>query len=194
LAGKVGVGNRLLSAHAAAGAARELPRSFRGPPHDRSDLFERHGENVMQDERDPFCGSERLEDDEQREANRVTADRILCSGSTSSSSAPGSGNCTPAGSSRRLRDRRMSRHTRPTTVVNHPLRFSTPLVRVRLSRNQASWTASSASLSDPSMRYATALRRARSSSNRSANQSCSSIVASPRAAPVMVMTNEIRPV
>jgi hypothetical protein len=39
----------------------------------------------------------------------------------------GSGTCAPKGSSRRdLRERSMSRHTRATTVVIHPPRFSTP--------------------------------------------------------------------
>ncbi|CAM5397229.1 hypothetical protein STANM309S_00735 [Streptomyces tanashiensis] len=46
----------------------------------------------------------------------------------------------------------MSRQTRPTTVVSQPLRFSTPLTSLRLSLNQASWTASSASLTEPSIR------------------------------------------
>jgi hypothetical protein len=38
--------------------------------------------------------------------------------------------------------------TRATTVVSQPPRLSTSLVSVRLSRSYASWTASSASLSD----------------------------------------------
>jgi hypothetical protein len=46
----------------------------------------------------------------------------------------------------------MSRQIRPTTVVIQPPRLSTPLVSARLSRSQASCTASSASLSDPSIR------------------------------------------
>jgi hypothetical protein len=46
----------------------------------------------------------------------------------------------------------MSRHTRATTVVIQPPRFSTSPVPDRLRRSQASWTASSASLSEPSMR------------------------------------------
>jgi hypothetical protein len=50
----------------------------------------------------------------------------------------------------------MSRHTRATTVVSHALRFSTSLVFDRLSRSQVSCTASSASLSEPSIRNATA--------------------------------------
>ena len=65
----------------------------------------------------------------------------------------GSGRCTPRNSSRRmLRDRSMFRQTRATIVVNHPPRFSTSLAPARLTRSQASWTASSASVSEPSIR------------------------------------------
>ena len=46
----------------------------------------------------------------------------------------------------------MFRQTRATTVVSHPPRFSMPPVSERLSRSQASWTASSASLGEPSIR------------------------------------------
>ena len=53
---------------------------------------------------------------------------------------------------RTLRERSMFSETRATTVVSQPPRFSTSLVSVRLSRSQASWTASSASLSEPSIR------------------------------------------
>jgi hypothetical protein len=57
----------------------------------------------------------------------------------------GLGRCASRGSSRRdLRERNMSRHTRATTVVSHPPRFSMPLAVERLSRSQVSWTASSA--------------------------------------------------
>jgi len=41
--------------------------------------------------------------------------------------------------------------TRATTVVSHARRFSTSLVSDRLSRSQLSWTASSASLNEPSI-------------------------------------------
>jgi hypothetical protein len=65
----------------------------------------------------------------------------------------GSGTYGPNGSSRReARARSMSSETRATTVVSQPLRFSMPSGPVRLSRSHASWTASSASLSEPSMR------------------------------------------
>jgi hypothetical protein len=42
--------------------------------------------------------------------------------------------------------------TRATSIVNHPPRFSTLLVSLRLSRSHVSWSASSASVSDPSSR------------------------------------------
>ena len=62
----------------------------------------------------------------------------------------GSGTRTSSGCSRRvLRARSMFSATRATTVVSQPRRFSTSLVSARLSRSQASWTASSASLSEP---------------------------------------------
>ena len=65
----------------------------------------------------------------------------------------GSGTCTPSGSSRfDLRERSMSSDTRATTVVSHARMFSISLVSARLARSQASWTASSASLTEPSIR------------------------------------------
>ena len=39
-----------------------------------------------------------------------------------------------------------------TTVVSHPPRFSTSSASTRLRRSHSSWTASSASLSEPSIR------------------------------------------
>jgi hypothetical protein len=46
----------------------------------------------------------------------------------------------------------MFRHTRATTVVSHPPGFRTSLVSARLARSQASCSASSASLTEPSIR------------------------------------------
>src|SRR5204862_6428020 len=60
-------------------------------------------------------------------------------------------------------------------VVTPPPRFSTEPASTRFSRSHASWTASSASASDPSMRYATARRWVRCCSKRSASSSRSSI-------------------
>ena len=83
-----------------------------------------------------------------------SASSASCSGSVPSSrSTIGSGMCTSSGSSRRVRrERSMFRHTRATTVVSQPPRFSIASASARLSRSQASWTASSASLSEPSIR------------------------------------------
>jgi hypothetical protein len=46
----------------------------------------------------------------------------------------------------------MSNDTRATTVVSHARRFATSEVSARLNRSHASCTASSASLTDPSIR------------------------------------------
>src|SRR5439155_20236574 len=91
----------------------------------------------------------------------------------------GSGRSEPTKSSRRARRARsMSRQTRATTVVSQPRMFSTSLVSERLRRNHDSCTASSASLSEPSIRYATASKWARCSSNSPACQSPSLTVTS----------------
>ena len=83
-----------------------------------------------------------------------SASSASCSGSIPSSRLTiGSGMYVTSGSSRRdWRDRSMSRHTRATTVVSHPPRFSMPLASERVRWIQDSCTASSASLSEPSMR------------------------------------------
>jgi len=88
-------------------------------------------------------------------ASPTESDRSAsCSGSVpSAGSMMGSGTRTSNGCSRRvLRERSMFSDTRATTVVSHPPRFSISSVSERLSRSHASWTASSASLSEPSIR------------------------------------------
>lgn len=57
---------------------------------------------------------------------------------------------------------------RPTNVVNQPPIFSILPESGRLSRSQTSWTASSASLREPRIRYSSVVRRARLASNCSA--------------------------
>src|SRR5436190_7369795 len=74
----------------------------------------------------------------------------------------------------------MSRQTRATTVVSHPPTLSIPPPFARLSRSQDSCTASSASATEPSIRYATAVKRSRWRSNCSASQSLSLIGSHPR--------------
>ena len=83
-----------------------------------------------------------------------SATSAWCSGSAPSGRVTtGSGRRRSSGSSRRdARARSMSSDTRATTVVSQPPRLSTPVVPVRLSRSQASWTASSASAREPSIR------------------------------------------
>src|SRR4051812_40135400 len=73
----------------------------------------------------------------------------------------------------------MLRLTRATTVVSHARRFTTSSVAARLTRSHESCTASSASLADPSMRYATPRRCSRCFSNSSAIQSRSFVTAPP---------------
>jgi hypothetical protein len=83
-----------------------------------------------------------------------SARSVSCSGSVpSAESTIGSGMRTSIGSSRRVaRERSMFKETRATTVVSHAPRFSISSASERLSLSQASWTASSASLKEPSIR------------------------------------------
>ena len=62
---------------AATGTARELPRRRRGSADDRCDLVERHGEDVVQHEGDPFGGRQGVEDDEHREPDRIAQQGFL---------------------------------------------------------------------------------------------------------------------
>ena len=57
-------------------AARELPRRGRRATDDRRDLVERHREHVVQHEREPLGRRQRLEHDQQREADRVGEHRL----------------------------------------------------------------------------------------------------------------------
>ncbi|CAM5729536.1 hypothetical protein SFUMM280S_10154 [Streptomyces fumanus] len=100
-----------------------------------------------------------------------------CSGSVRGSArTTGSGTkVSGMGSSRRaVRERSRSRQIRPVTVVSQPPRLSTPSAPARSSRSQVSWTASSASAREPSIRYATARNCPRCSSNRSASRAAAS--------------------
>ena len=83
-----------------------------------------------------------------------SASSASCSGSPRPSPLTGGSGPGPSSDSSRraLRERSMSRHTRATTVVSQPPRFSTAPVSDRLRRSHASCTASSASLSEPSIR------------------------------------------
>jgi hypothetical protein len=102
------------------------------------------GEHVVQHEGEPFGRRQRLQHHQQRERRRNRPSALPLGARPGVPTAAGSGTCGPIGSSRRdLRDRSMSRQTRATTVVSQPPRLSTALVSARLSRSQASCTASS---------------------------------------------------
>jgi hypothetical protein len=62
---------------AATAAARELPRRRRSSAHDRCDLVERHGEDIVQHEGDPFGGREGVEDNEQCEPDGIAQQGFL---------------------------------------------------------------------------------------------------------------------
>jgi hypothetical protein len=66
-----GVGGRVRRADAAASAAGELARRLGRALQDGADLVEGNREHVVEDVGEPLCGGERLEHDEQREADGV---------------------------------------------------------------------------------------------------------------------------
>src|SRR5829696_1684845 len=61
----------------AAGPAGKLPRGVGSAPNDGSDLVEGHGEHVMQHEGEPLGGSQGLQNDQQRQADRVGQQRFV---------------------------------------------------------------------------------------------------------------------
>jgi hypothetical protein len=145
----------LLSPDATARATCELAGCRRAASHDRRDLLERHAEHVVQHERDALCWRERGEHDQQRESDRVGEQRLVLGSDPAASLAAGSGTSGPSGTSgRERRACNMFRHTRERTVVSQLPRFSIEFMSERpsLTLSQASWTASSASLAEPSMR------------------------------------------
>ena len=77
LSGEVGVGHRGCPLDAAPRAAGELPRRLRRAIDEAGDLVERHGEHVVQHERQPLGRCERLEHHEQRQPHRVGQQRLV---------------------------------------------------------------------------------------------------------------------
>ena len=77
LPGQAAPGNRGRAAYPAAGAAGQLADRGRRAAGDRRDLVERQAERVVQHERDPFSGRERIEHHEHREPDRVREHRLL---------------------------------------------------------------------------------------------------------------------
>ena len=118
---------RAAPAHPPPGPAGELAGGGRGALDHRRDLVERHGEHVVQHERQPLGRGERVQHDQQRQPDRVGEQRLLLGVAGRSAVTIGSGTWHVerllAAVSRR--DRSMFRHTRATTVVSQPPRFST---------------------------------------------------------------------
>ena len=107
----------------------------------------------MEHEREPLRRGQGVEHDEEGEADRVGQQRLLLGLERPLGADDGIGEVHVEGFlAPTLRDRSMFRQTRATIVVSHPPRFSTSLAPARLTRSQASWTASSASVSEPSIR------------------------------------------
>jgi hypothetical protein len=153
LAAQVCFRNRRRTLQPAAGPARELTSRCRRALDDWSDLGEGHSEHVVQDEREPLGGIERLEHHHQRETHRVGQQRLLLGVAPIRDTHNRIGDMdTERLLTTSLTGCSWLRHTRATTVVSHPPRFSMFFPSERLSRSQTSWTASSASFIDPSIR------------------------------------------
>ena len=150
---EVGVGDRALALDPAARAARELAR--RSGERSTIGAISSNGTANMSC-RTNASRSAGFSVSSTTSSARPTASArsASCSGlAPSGRSTIGSGMRTPRGSSRRdWRERSMFSETRATTVVSQPPRFSTLSASVRLRRSHVSWTASSASLSEPSIR------------------------------------------
>ena len=154
LRGQVRVGNRARAADAPPRPARELPRRLRRAVDDGGDLVERHAEDVVEDEGQPLRRRQRLEHDEQRQPDRVGDERLVLGVDAVRAVDDRIGEMVGERllATCDVRDRSTFSETRPTTVVSQPPRFSIAAASVRLSRSHVSWTASSASLSEPSIR------------------------------------------
>jgi hypothetical protein len=130
----------------------ELAGGRGGPIDQGRDLLEGQVEQVVRHEGEPLGRGERIEHHEQSQADRVGENRLIGRVGTSLLTN-GSGMCMPAGSSgRAARERSRLRQTRATTVVSHPPGFCTSSGPEPLRRSQASWSASSASAWEPSIR------------------------------------------
>ena len=136
LADDIGVGGMDIgSAYPAPGPASELPRRGRGTPHHGGDLVEGQVEHVVQDERQPLRGGQRVQHHVQRQPDRVGQQRLILGGRPVRAADDRVGNVHAHGLLTPLRERSTFRHTRATIVVSQPPRFSTPLASDRLRRN-----------------------------------------------------------
>ena len=107
---------RLASCRAAAGVRSD----------DRGDVLEGHARTCRAARTPVAPAGARVSSTTSSASPTESASTASCSGSAASRVTIGSGTATSSGIFRRdLRDRSMSRHTRATTVVSQPPRFST---------------------------------------------------------------------
>ena len=141
--------------HAATGAAGELPRGV-GRAVRRSRAISSNGTANMSCSTNASrsAGVERLQHHQQREPDRVGEHRLLLRvGRLAARRRPGRARARSSGPrAATARERSMSRHTRATTVVSQPPRFSTSSRPSARAGSHASCTASSASANEPSIR------------------------------------------
>ena len=148
---------RCRPAHPSPRTAGKLPGGFRRAGHDCGNLVKAEIEQVVQNKGEPLRGASRSSTTSSAMPTE-SASTASCSGSDWAAlcSAGSAAVVLSSGSSRCAeRELSMSRQTRETTVVSQPRRLSIPSAPERLRRSHASCTASSASASDPSIRYAT---------------------------------------
>jgi hypothetical protein len=69
-------GRRAGTANPLPGAAGELPRGGRRPFHDRGDVPEREPERIVEDECEALQRRQPVEDDEQRQSDRIGEERL----------------------------------------------------------------------------------------------------------------------
>ena len=77
LAAEVGVGHGRVALHPAPGPAGQLAGGVRGAADHRGDVVEGHGEHVVEHEGQPLGRRQRVEHDEEGEADRVGQQRLL---------------------------------------------------------------------------------------------------------------------
>ena len=136
----------------APGAAGQLPRRRRGAADDRRDLLERHGEEVVQHERQPLGRRQRVQHHEQGRPDGIGEQRLpFRVGALADRRRPP--RQTRRGAAERVLPAGRARASMSGTRGDHggepAAEVGTPLVSARVSRSQVSCTASSASAAEP---------------------------------------------
>ncbi len=155
LAAEVGVGHGCVAVAPVAGPAGQLGVAASGVRPTIAAMSSKGTANMSWSTNANRSAGDRVSSTMRRARPTESASSVSCSGSIASTALdqPGRARATSSGSSARVgRRRSMFRHTRATTVVSHPPRFSMLSLSARLSRSHVCCTASSASLIEPSIR------------------------------------------